>query len=113
MKHYMLFIREDLDAALQMTEEQGQADIQLMVQWVETLSKGGHYVQGEPLEPEALIARKDSIASDGAFIETKEGISGYIIIQAETLQQAGELAQQCPLMGKTVKSIEVRPILKF
>lgn len=113
MKHYMLFIREDLEAARDIPEAQLQAEIHVMVQWVESLSKGGHYVQGEPLETEVLIARKDSIVSDGPFIEAKEGVSGYMIIKAQTLEQAAAIAQGCPLMGQTVKSIEVRPILKF
>jgi len=109
----MLFIREDLTALQQMSEEQLQEEIQLMMQWGEKLSKSGHYIQGDPLEPEVRVARKDTITSDGPFIEVKEGVSGYIILQAETLEQAAQLAQTCPLIGQTVKSIEVRPILKF
>ncbi len=109
----MLFIREDLAALQQMSEEQLQEEIQLMMQWGETLSKSGHYIQGDPLEPEVRVARKGAITSDGPFIEVKEGVSGYIILQAETLEQAAQLAQTCPLIGQTVKSIEVRPILKF
>lgn len=109
----MLFIREDLQALQNMTEEQMQEDINSMIAWVETLSKSGNYVSGEPLEPEIRIAREEGIISDGPFIETKEGLSGYLVINAENIEQAAQLAHTCPLFSKNVKSIEVRPIQKF
>jgi hypothetical protein len=113
MKHYMLFIREDLDAVKRMTEEQIQEDIRIMTKWVEDLSRSGNFVQGEPLEPEVRISRKDDIISDGPFIETKEAVSGYMIIQAENLDQAARIAQGCPALGANVESIEVRPVMKY
>lgn len=113
MKHYMLFIREDLELLKQLTEEQNQEYIQSMLTWVEELSKTGNFVSGDPLEPEARLAKKEEILHDGAFIEVKEGISGYMIIMAENIEQASKLAQDCPLMGGVVRSIEVRPIMKF
>jgi hypothetical protein len=113
MKQFMLFLKEDLDDARKMTEEQLQEDIAAMVKWVEDLSKSGNYVSGDPLEPDVKIVKKESIVSDGPFIETKEAVSGYLIIKAETFEQAAALAQGCPQMGKNIKSIEVRPVLKF
>lgn len=59
------------------------------------------------------MARKDKIISDGPFIETKEAVSGYMIISAENLEQAAQIAQSCPLVGVNVRSIEVRPILIY
>lgn len=113
MKNYMLFIREDLEAVKNMTPEQLQEDINIMVKWVEDLSKGGYFVGGEPLEADIRVARKDEIVSDGPFIETKEAVSGYLVIQAESIEQASQIAAACPLLQYNVKSIEVRPILKY
>ncbi|MBT1703836.1 YciI family protein [Chryseosolibacter indicus] len=113
MKHFMLFIREDLDALKNMTEEEMQEDINTMIQWVEALSRSGNYVSGDPLEPEIRVARKEGILTDGPFIETKEALSGYLIIQAENIEQAAQIAQACPLIGRNVKSLEIRPIQKF
>jgi hypothetical protein len=113
MKNYMLFIREDLNNLKNMTREQEQREIQLMVKWVEDLSKTGNFISGEPLEPETRLTRSNEVLHSGPFMELKEGVSGYMIITAETIDQAAELAQGCPLLGSTVKSIEVRPILKY
>lgn len=113
MKNYMLFIREDLEALKRMTEDELQEDIRIMVKWVEELSRAGNYVSGDPLEPDTRVARKEAILTDGSFIETKEALSGYIVISAENIDQAAHIAQGCPLLGRNVKSLEVRPILKF
>ncbi len=73
MKHYMLFIREDLAALQQMSEKQLQEEIQLMMQWGKTLSKSGHYIQGDPLEPEVRVARKERHNFRRAFYRGEKG----------------------------------------
>jgi hypothetical protein len=46
------------------------------------------------------------LTTDGPFIETKEAIGGYYVIEARDLDQALELAAQCPSA-----IIEVRPVM--
>jgi hypothetical protein len=47
-----------------------------------------------------------SLTTDGPFVETKEAIGGYYLIEASDLDQALELAAKCPS-----SNVEVRPIL--
>lgn len=108
----MLFIREDLEKLKAMPETQSQEEIARMMEWVEELSRSGNFVSGEPLETEIRVAKADTILHSGPFVETTEGLSGYLVVNAETIDQAAELAQGCPLLGTTIKSIEVRPIQK-
>ena len=109
----MLFIREDVEASKQFSDEENQQYIQQMLTWVESLSKSGSFVSGDPLEPDLRVTRKNEIVHDGAFIESKEGISGYMIITASDIDEASLIAQRCPLLGGVVKSIEVRPIMQY
>jgi hypothetical protein len=46
------------------------------------------------------------LTTDGPFIETKEAIGGYYVIEARDLDQALELAAKCPS-----PIVEVRPVL--
>ena len=46
------------------------------------------------------------LTTDGPFIETKEAIGGYYVIEARDLDQALELAAKCPS-----PIIEVRPVM--
>ena len=113
MKKFLLLIHEDLRLVMKMTPEQQNADIQTMVKWVEELTQSGNYIQGDPLENGKVLATKEGVLSDGPFIEAKEGITGYVLIQAENIAQAGELAAICPLVQNGQLKIEVRPILAF
>ncbi|MEQ9591094.1 MAG: YciI family protein [Cyclobacteriaceae bacterium] len=113
MKKFMFLIREDLKLLEAMTQEQQDADLQSMVKWVEELTQSGNFVQGEPLENGMSLVAKDKIISDGPFIEAKEAISGYTIINANSLEHASEIASTCPLVSTGQIKIEVRPIMQF
>ncbi|MEM1003132.1 MAG: hypothetical protein AAGH46_10835, partial [Bacteroidota bacterium] len=74
MKDFIIFIREDMSKMATMSEKDFEADIQEYTAWVEEMSKTGNYVSGDPLHPEGRYLYKDSIHSDGPFIESKEAI---------------------------------------
>ena len=76
---------------------------------------GAQVVGGEALERSSTATvvrrnpeRADStpLLTDGPFIETKEALGGFYVIEARDLDQAVELAAQCP---STV--IEVLPVM--
>ena len=113
MKKFLLLIHEDLRLVMKMNPEQQNADIQTMVKWVEELTQSGNYIQGDPLENGMRIATKEGVLSDGPFIEAKEAITGYVLIQAEDIEQASECAALCPLVQNGQLKIQVRPILAF
>jgi hypothetical protein len=113
MKKFLMLIREDLRRANSLTPEQVQDEIQIMVKWVEELTRSGNYVQGDPLEGAMRIATKDRILSDGPFIEAREGITGYTIVKANNIDQAAEFAMSCPFVQNGLIKIEVRPLLLF
>ena len=111
MKEFLLLLREDLNAYEGMSQEAMQADIEMHMRWVEQLAKNGNFKYGNPLSPEGSILKKDKIASDGPYVEGKEGISGFYFLLANSLEEATEIAKGCPTLisGGTV---EVREVFK-
>ncbi len=109
----MLLIREDLRRTEMLTPEQMQQEIQVMVKWVEELTKTGNFIQGDPLENDMRLATSKRVMTDGPYIESKEGVTGFTLVKAENIEQAAELAMACPLVQKGHIKIEVRPILDF
>jgi hypothetical protein len=84
-----------------------------MLDYDDALKASGHYIMGEPLKApsEAVTLRKwDGVltTTDGPFMETKEHLSGFILVAARDLNEAMQLAARMPLA--TVGSIEVRPL---
>ncbi len=49
-------------------------------------------------------------ATDGPFVEAKEVVGGYMIIEAESLEEAVEVAQESPGVVMPGSSVEVREI---
>jgi hypothetical protein len=49
-------------------------------------------------------------ATDGPFVEAKEVIGGYMIISADSVEEAIEVARQCPGVVMPGSSVEVREI---
>jgi len=57
-----------------------------------------------------VLVRADA-ETDGPFVEVKELVGGYMLVSAETLDEAVEIASACPglvQLGSGVEVIEVR-----
>lgn len=65
--------------------------------WAKKL--GDSYILGRrlALNEGTLIPKKESIVTDGPFIEGKELIAGIVLIKAKDLLKARKLASTCPL----------------
>lgn len=48
--------------------------------------------------------------TDGPFVEMKEIVGGYMIVEAENLEQAVQIAQESPGTAMPGSSVEVREI---
>jgi hypothetical protein len=52
----------------------------------------------------------NTIVTDGPFLETKEVLGGYFVVDCKDLDQAIELAQRVPVAS--VGSVEIRPVVE-
>jgi hypothetical protein len=77
--------------------------------WFERLKNEGTFQSGHPLEHSGKIVAGRNGVTDGPFAESKEAIAGFFIIQADSLEEAVEIAKNSPCLdyGQT---IEVRAI---
>jgi hypothetical protein len=51
------------------------------------------------------------VVSDGPYTEVKEFINGYVIVRAETGDEAAEMAKGCPILFAEGGKVEVRPLV--
>jgi hypothetical protein len=99
MNQFLILVRgSDHSAA---SPEQMQKRLELFGEWVQNVL-AGRYVAGAPLEDAdaRLLTGKNEVLTDGPFLESKEMISGYFIINANDIGEATELTKQCPLLGQ-------------
>ncbi|WP_405501052.1 YciI family protein [Streptomyces niveus] len=71
---------------------------------------GVRVVHEQGLEPSraARTIHKDGLVTDGPFIESKEVIAGFFVIETENLETAVAVGKLLPIMDGAV---EVRPLL--
>lgn len=96
------------------TPEEMQQIFGKWMAWLKALKAKGQYVGGDRLDDAGKVVRSPRGASvtDGPYAEAKEAVGGYIIVSADTLAQAVEIAKGCP--GLDYEGIvEVRPIEKL
>ena len=110
---YMFLIYLDEAKFAVMSQPERDAFGNGMLDYDEELKAGGHYITAEPLTApsEATTVRRWNgalTATDGPFMETKEHLSGFVLVEARDLNEAIHLAGRMPLA--TVGSIEVRPL---
>ena len=105
MNQFLIIVRgSDHSVA---SPEETQKRMELFGEWVQKVLNG-RYVSGAPLEEAdaRLLKSKTEVFTDGPFIESKEMISGYFVIQSKDIDEAVELTKQCPLLGQF--QLEVR-----
>jgi hypothetical protein len=99
-----------------MSEAEQQALTDEALDYDETLRKTGHYVHSNALDlvdqAKTLRLKKGKVVvTDGPYVETKEQVGGYILIEAKDQKEAIVLASKIPPMR--TGGIEVRPVLEL
>ncbi len=65
-----------------------------------------------PVPGSAKTVRPDNVVTDGPYTEIKEFISGYIVISAENIDEAVEIAKANPIFEQVGGNIEIREVLR-
>jgi len=78
----------------------------------EQLLKSGHFIEAEALGPTSetscvRVREKKVTLTDGPFMETKEVVAGFYLIEARDLNEAINIAARLP--SAPMGAIEVRP----
>jgi hypothetical protein len=79
--------------------------------WFDRLTAEGKFKAGQPLVREgATVSGKNGrFVSDGPFAESKEAIGGFMMLQADSIEEAIAVAKGNPTLAYGT-TIEVRPV---
>lgn len=108
MKEFLLLLRGGKPASGK-TETESKQEMHAWGVYMGKLAAGGSLSGGLPLVSGGMV-----VSANGSTHEpvnsTKEGIvGGYLILKADTIQQAAQLAKECPHISNE-GNIEVREI---
>jgi hypothetical protein len=106
---FLLLFRHSVEGPDPTPEEMQQIFGKWMA-WLKGIKSKGQYVGGDRLHDAGKVLRpRGGSVTDGPYAEAKETVGGYVIVLADNLAHAAEIAKGCPgLEDETI--VEVRPL---
>lgn len=110
---YMLMLYVDESGWTRLTEAQQQQGMAAYIAYNEALTKAGALKGTGRLQPSSTAttirtANGTSQVLDGPFVDSKEQLGGYYLLDVPDLDAALAWAARCPAAGHGV--VEVRPL---
>ena len=110
---YLLLVHHNEEAFGKMPDGKRKEMLAESIQLCHQLDAKGQYIHASPLQPEAtstIVRVRDgkSTVTDGPFMETREQLAGYFLIDAESQAEAIRIAERVP--GARIGTVEVRPV---
>lgn len=108
MKEYMLIFRHE-DGQKIASPEQIQVWMKQTMDWIGGIAAQNKYVGGTGLPfDEARVVHHGNVVTNGPFGDIKETLAGYIIVRAESIDEAAEFAKGSPVLQGEGNTVEVR-----
>lgn len=114
VKYVILLL--NTEAARNMSEAEGQQWFAEIGAWYEKGGGGSGKLAETGYQlapPETAKTVRVGGVTDGPFIETKEALGGYSVLETDTIEEAVEIAQTWPGVDKGWMAVEVRPIVEM
>jgi hypothetical protein len=110
---YLLLIAGDESARGEVSADEDASTLNEYAEWVKAMADRGVLQGGERLRPTSdattvRVRSGETLSTDGPFMETKEQLGGYFVVDCKDLDEAIEIAARLP--GARTGSVEVRPI---
>ena len=106
----MLIFRGGAVSRSDLSPREFQAHVAKWYTWSDELARQGRHVAGTPLDnPGVTVRSHERMVTDGPCAESKDLVTGSMIIDAASLEDAVEVARTCPTY-EFDGSVEVRPV---
>lgn len=110
MKEFILIFGHE-NVTGQVLPEQMEAWMKQQMDWVGGIAARNKFVGGTGLLFDgAKVVDHHKMVTNGPFGDIKETIGGYIIVRAESAEEAAEFAKGTPILQGPGNTVEVREI---
>ncbi len=112
MKDFVLLFRQPSFDYRNASPKEFQAIAKKWKDWAEGIeAKGRMASRGPRLATEGKVLRPGGVVTDGPFVEIRERLGSFVIVKADSLEDATTLAHGCPVLDAG-GSVEIRPIFE-
>jgi len=112
MEEFMLIFRHE-DGNKVASPEQIQVWMKQTMDWIGGIAAQNKFSGGNGLPFEdSRVVNSSRVVTNGPFGEIKETIGGYVIVKANSVDEAVEFAKDCPVLQGEGNTVEVRKIAR-
>jgi hypothetical protein len=112
MNEFMLIFRHQ-DGKAVASPEQIQVWMKQTMDWIGGIAAQNKFSGGDGLPfDDARVVWPNDVVTNGPFGEIKETIGGYIIVKADSVDEAVAFAKGCPVLKGDGNSVEVRKVAR-
>jgi hypothetical protein len=112
MQEFMLIFRHE-DGQKLASPEQMQVWMKQTMDWIGGIAAQNKFVAGNGLPfDDARVVGYNNLVTNGPFGDIKETIGGYIIVKADSVEEAVEFAKGSPVLQGDGNTVEVRRIAR-
>lgn len=116
MDKYLLLFRNSTqseEAFQDMSPEDMQASLEQWQAWIGGIAAQGNFISSDGLDNAGkIVSGTRRVLSDGPYVESKELVSGYLLMQAESEAEAVACANGCPIL-EMEGSVEIRKLMVY
>ena len=112
MEEFVLIMRHE-DGKKVASPEQLEIWMKQTMDWIGGIAAQNKFNGGTGLAfDDARVVRPNNIVTNAPFGDIKETIGGYMIVKADSVEEAVEFAKGCPVLQGEGNSVEVRKIVR-
>ncbi|MDP4131424.1 MAG: YciI family protein [Bacteroidota bacterium] len=110
MKDFVLLFRQPSLDYSKIPAKEMQGIVKKWEDWVGGIGAQGKLKQnGMRLAAEGKVLKAGGVITDGPFVEIREILGSFLVVRADSLEEATTLAHGCPALD-TGGSVEIRPV---
>ena len=112
MDEFLFVFRRDISSRdAQPSPEKMQQLLKSWQDWMGSLAAQNKLANsGNRLGHEGRVVKPNKVVTNGPYVELKEALGGYILVKAENIDEAAELAKGCPIL-QLGGNVEIRNIV--
>jgi len=109
MKDFVLLFRQPDTDNSHVTDAEIQGWLKKWDDWFGGVAAQGRLVNmGMRLADEGNVLKAGGLITDGPFVEIRERLNGFIVVRADSLEEATTLAHGCPIL-EIQGTVEIGP----
>lgn len=110
---YLCLIYTDPDYPVVLSDKEEAHLVDEMLDYADMLRESGHFIESRALQTSASVTNirvrnGKATVTDGPFVETKEQLTGFILIEARDIDDAMHVASNTP--AARYGAVEIRSV---